>query len=153
MCRLTLEKPQFKEKCPSKIFEENAHHSITQAIEPYESMKRTRPMVILGFWTYLTFALVLIGGAIALYFYLWNHGWLSVVPLVIGAAGVALLGYAFGPWSYYRSKMAINGDKLKKYEDLMAVYGITFEYDIEMVKDYQASPQDQAKCRNLRFVR
>lgn len=149
VCGLTEEKPSFIGKCMDKKFNKVLKQRLAEAIENYETMKNSKSEVMLSFWTYLILSIIVTSGAVLLYLFLWESGWFSALPFVIGAAGIALLGYAFGPLNNYRSKMAVYGQKLRRYEDILGLYAIRFEYEIEIVKDYQAIPQKLSKCRNL----
>lgn len=152
VCGLTAEKPKFSGKCQDKKFDETLKQRLIEAIQNYETMKNSKGEVMLSFWSYLILSILVTGGAVALYLFLWESGWFSAIPFVIGAAGIALLGYAFGPLNNYRSKMTVYGQKLRKYEDILNLYATRFEYEVEIVKDYQANPQKQAKCRNLVLI-
>lgn len=153
VCSLTDEKPKIFGKCQDKKLNNTLKQRLTEAIENYETMKNSKAEVLLSFWAYLILSALVTGGAVLLYLLLWESGWFSTIPFVIGAAGIALLGYAFGPLNNYKSKMSVYGQKLRRYEDILALYAITFEYEIEIIKDYQAIPQKQAKCQNLELVK
>jgi len=149
VCSLTQEKPAFISRCSTIELDENLRERLTDALEYSETVKHSKGMTMLNFYTYLGLSVVVAGGAYALHNFLWDIGWISTLPFVVGVAGVSLLGLAIGPLRKYKTHMELGQAKLDKIANVLKVYGKSYNYETEIVKRRHEEPEQQAKCIRL----
>lgn len=158
VCSLTSEKPTFTNSCNSIKLKKALEEKLAAAIEYYETTKFSKGITMLNFYTYLGFSIVTIAAAFVFHNFLWNGvptetgGMVrvfSVIPFVLGMAGITLLGYATGPLRHYKTHLKLSRDKLEKLSDILKVYNKSFDYEVEIVKRRHENPEKQAKCTKI----
>lgn len=149
VCTVTNEKPNFSGVCTKYRGQNVLRSTLEETLESYETLKRTKSSVLINFILYLSLSILVITGAYFLHTYVLDKGVLSVLPLIIGVAGITLLGIAFGPLNYYRNNIKILKRKLDKIGAVMNLNNISHSYEIKFIKEIHLKPKMQAKCHNL----
>jgi hypothetical protein len=151
-CMVTSEKPNFTGSCSKKDFSKVMHFRLMERLEDYETIKYSKKAVRLNFYAYGILGLVVMISAYLLFTFIWQMGWFVTVPLMIGVAGFTLLGYAIAPVNNYRSKLAVSHTKLEKVGSILALYNLSYDYEVDIVKRRHEEPEMQAKITRLNVV-
>ena len=138
-CGITDRKPLFNKTCINIALNEKFEQKLTKANVEFENVKRKRTIVYIYCALFLIFGLFVIYGG----FYLGNHildrGVISAVPLIIMAAGCAVMGTAIGPFNGYRNNLALAKSKKDSIDDVLMVYNIDYDITIKFGKEIHGS--------------
>lgn len=141
ICGLTDRKPAFNKTCANITLNEKFENKLKTVNIEYEKVKRTKILTYIYFATFISIGIAVIVGGYFLGKYAFDNRVISTVPVIIMAIGLAPLGMAFGALNKYRQGIESTKRKKDKIDDVLNVYHIEYQIDIEFGKEYHGTQE------------
>lgn len=79
--------------------------------------------------------------------YAFDNGVISTVPLIIIAIGLGILVFAAGPLNKYRNELAIAKNNKEKLDEVLNLYKIDYEIDLEYGEEIHGTREVRADLK------
>lgn len=134
-CGLTGKQPTFDHKC-EKITPQldRLYKRIEDANIQHKKVERTKGLTISNFIFFLIISVSIMLAGYLFGRYAFNHGIITNAHFGIMGLGLLLLPLAFGPVRKYIQEIAVANDRKKELEEMLRIYGMDYEIEVDMRK-------------------
>jgi hypothetical protein len=147
ICSLTNKKPDFTNKCPKIVLENDFEKQITKINIEYESVLNSRTNQIgLGVFNLIISLVIFILGMVITNF-IFQKGFISTITLVILVIACIPLAKGIGTINSYFNDLKIAKKQKQKLDKIASFYGYDYNIQIQHIKDSLGNIEHKADLK------
>ncbi|PHQ31320.1 hypothetical protein [Leeuwenhoekiella nanhaiensis] len=141
ICTLTGHKPAFSNTCSKISLGTEFEDKLKDVNIRYAKLQKDRAITYAYFIVFLLIGIVVIAGGFLFGKYIYDKGFLSTVPLIIMAVGLAPLGLAIGTLNKHLENRKAAKLKKDRVDAVLEKYRITYDITVQFGASYHGKQE------------